>query len=111
MSRIGSKKLERIEFKITFKDDFDIVLHKEGEEYSYKDLSTGQKLILSIALKIAILLERNEKGILVADEGLSSLDGENLEYIIKLFKDFPFQLMAVVHRFSTEGDYVNKIEL
>jgi AAA15 family ATPase/GTPase len=103
--------LDKIGFKITFKDDFDIVLHKDGEEYTYKDLSTGQRLILSIAMKLAILIERNEKGLLIADEGLSSLDETNLSYIIKLFNDLPFQLVAIIHRFETEEENINIISL
>ena len=103
--------LDKIGFKITFKDDFDIVLHKDGEEYTYKDLSMGQRLVLSIAMKLAILIERNEKGLLIADEGLSSLDETNLSYIIKLFNDLPFQLVAIIHRFETEEENINIISL
>jgi len=103
--------LDKIGFKITFKNDFDLVLSKDGEEYSYKDLSTGQRLILSIALKLSILLERNERGLLIADEGLSSLDETNLDYIIKLFNDLPFQLIAIIHRFETEQENINIISL
>lgn len=103
--------LDKIGFKISFKNDFELILHKEGEEYFYKDLSTGQRLILSIAMKLAILLERNERGLLIADEGLSSLDETNLAYIIKLFADLPFQLVAIIHRFETEEENINIINL
>jgi DNA repair exonuclease SbcCD ATPase subunit len=108
---IMNNVLDKIGFRVIFKNDFDLVLHKEGEEYYYKDLSTGQKLILSIALKIAILIERNETGIMIVDEGFSSLDDENLDYILKLFKDFPFQLFAIIHRYLGENEENNIISL
>ena len=103
--------LDKIGFKISFKDDFDIVLYKDNDEYSYKDLSTGQKLILSLAVKLAILLERGEKGIVICDEGFANLDEINLKYVLQLCKDFPFQLISVIHRFSIEDDSINHIEL
>lgn len=103
--------LDKIGFKIEFRDDFDIVLYKDNEEYSYKDLSTGQRLILSIAVKLAILLERNEKGLIVADEGFSSLSEDNLEHILTLFKNLPYQLIAIIHRFESSDENINCIEL
>lgn len=103
--------LDKIGFRIEFKNDFDIVLYKDNEEYTYKDLSQGQRLLLSIALKLALLLESNEKGLLIADEGFDALDDENLNYIIRLFKDYPFQLLAMVHRFSMEDEDINHINL
>jgi hypothetical protein len=103
--------LDKINLKISFKDDFDIVLYKEELEYTYKEMSMGQKLILSLALKIAILLEQGEKGLIIADEGFSSLTEENIQYVLKLFKDLPFQLICVIHRYSTNDENINLIEL
>lgn len=103
--------LEKIGFSLSFTPDFDIVLKRAGQSYTYKELSLGQRLIVSIAFKLALLIERNEEGIIVADEGFSSLSEDNLNYIFKLFKDFPFQLVSVIHRFSTEDEEVKVINL
>jgi len=105
--------ISKINFKVKF--DFnkklDLKLIKDNQTYSYKELSTGQKLILSIAFKLAILLERNETGLIIADEGFSSLDYENLNYIVELFKGLPFQLVMMLHRYEDIPEEVNVIKL
>jgi energy-coupling factor transporter ATP-binding protein EcfA2 len=80
-------------------------------EIPYKLLSTGQKLVLSIAFKLAILLEKNETGLMIADEGFSSLDIENLNHIFDLFNGLPFQLICVLHRFEDVPDGATVITL
>jgi DNA repair exonuclease SbcCD ATPase subunit len=97
--------IEKIGFKIEFiintKGDFDLKIYKNGIEYSYKNLSTGQRLILSIAFQLAFLLEKGETGLIIADEGFGNLDENNLNLIIEFFKSIPFQLIYIVHRFDT----------
>ena len=84
-------------FKINDKGKFSITLQKESIEYDYKDLSTGQKLILQIAFKLALLLNKGETGLIIADEGLSSLANENLIYMLDMFDNYPFQLIYITH--------------
>lgn len=107
--------LEKIHFNVKFetneKGKFEIQLTKEGVIYKYKDLSTGQKLLLQIAFKLAILLERNSSGIIIADEGMSSLDEENLNHILQIFENYPFQLLLVLHRFNEVPDNIQVIDL
>ena len=97
--------------KFNFNKKLDLKLIKNNQEYSYKELSTGQKLILSIAFKLAILLERNETGLIIADEGFSNLDYDNLNYVVELFKDLPFQLIMMLHRYENIPEGVNVIKL
>ena len=82
--------INKINFSINFvldeKGNFDIKLIRDDNEYSYKDLSSGQKLMISIAFQMALLLEREETGLIIADEGFSNLDENNLQIIIDLFK-------------------------
>ena len=96
--------LEKISFEVSFdlsdKGKFIIYLFKEGVKYNYKDLSTGQKLVLQVAFKLALLLEKNETGIVIADEGLGSLDQENLTHILRIFENYPFQIILMLHRFN-----------
>lgn len=107
--------LTKINFSVKFdvdnKGKFNIVLTKDDVQYKYKDLSCGQKLILQIAFKIALLLQQNKTGLLVADEGMSSLDNENLQHILTMFEDLPFQLLIVLHRFNEFPDNANVIRL
>ncbi len=88
----------KLEFKLNEKGQFDIKIYEGNQEWAYTDLSCGERTILSIAFKMALLLEQNEEGLIIADEGFSSLSQKNLEHIFKLFDELPFQLIAVVHR-------------
>lgn len=102
INNIVSKIGFEVKFIINEKGKFAIELQKDNVSYNYKDLSCGQKLILQIGFKLALLLERGETGLIVADEGLSSLDEDNLNHIINLFKQFPFQLLFVLHAMKTK---------
>ncbi len=107
--------LEKIGFEISFivndKNKFTIILEKAGIRYNYSDLSTGEKLILQIGFKLAILLSRNETGIVICDEGASSLDAENLAYLFTVFEQYPFQLFIVLHRTDNIPDTIQIIDL
>ena len=115
LSPIINSVLEKIGFEINFtineKNKFTITLEKEGIRYNYSDLSTGQKLILQIGFKLAILLSRNETGIVICDEGASSLDAENLAYLFTIFEQYPFQLFIVLHRMDNIPDTIQIIDL
>jgi DNA repair exonuclease SbcCD ATPase subunit len=107
--------LEKINFNVHFemndKGKLNITLTKEDIKYNYKDLSTGQKLLLQIAFKIALLLEKSEEGIIIADEGLSSLDEENLIHVLTIFESYPFQLVFILHGFENVPGGVKVIDL
>ena len=107
--------ISKIGFAVTFdvdiKGKFNILLEREGIQYKYKDLSCGQRLILQIALKLALLLQESKSGLIISDEGLSALENDNLEDIIGLFKELPFQLVFVLHRANIEDNEVNLIKL
>lgn len=107
--------LSKINFSIRFivneKNKFSISLYKDDTEFKYKDLSTGQKLLLQIAFKLALLLERGESGIIIADEGMGSLDEENLHHVLGIFENLPFQLFLVLHRFEEVPDNIKVINL
>lgn len=107
--------LEKIGFSVEFvakKNKFDLILTDgKGRQWNYNHLSTGQKLLLQIAVKSALLLQNNDYGVILADEGLGSLDEENLSYVIDLFNNLPFQLIMVLHHFKEIPEYVNCIDL
>jgi len=100
-----------VKFTVNDKDKFAIILEKEGIEYKYKDLSGGEKLLLQIAFKLAILMERNESGIVVADEGMGALDSQNLLHILHIFENLPFQLFFVLHNFEEPPENIKIIDL
>jgi len=100
-----------LDFKLDAKGNFDLSLTKDGETFNYKDLSDGQKLILSMAFQIALLLNNQDEGLIVADEGFGSLDIDNLNMVFDLFKDLPFQLICILHRLDNVPEIVNTIDL
>ena len=107
--------LEKIDFRVKFetndKGKFEIHLERQGILYKYKDLSTGQKLLLQVAFKLALLLEQNKTGVIIADEGLGSLDEKNLQHILQLFENYPFQLVMVLHRAPELSENIKIIDL
>jgi len=107
--------ISRVNFKITFEVDtkgkFNLSLEKDNIKYKYKDLSCGEKLVLQIAFKLAILLQRNETGIVIADEGLGALDEANMTHILELIENFPFQLVFIRHGYNTVNPNIKIISL
>lgn len=107
--------LEKINFKLTFevndKGKFAITLQKDDIKYDYSLLSDGQKLVLQVAFKLAMLLERNDEGVVIADEGLSSLDKENLLHILTIFEHYPYQLIFMLHNFDNIPEEIKVIAL
>jgi DNA repair exonuclease SbcCD ATPase subunit len=101
----------RLEFTIDNKGDFDLILYVDDVAFTYGDLSEGQRLIVNLAFKMAILMERGENGLIIADEGFSSLSQDNLQYVLDIFKDSPFQLVCILHRFNDIPEGVNVINL
>ena len=90
---------------------FDIGLTKDNKKFKIKDLSTGQALMLQIAFKLALLLNKGEEGLVLADEGMSALDGDNLLHVINMFSEMPFQLVFVLHNVNDLPAFVNVIDL
>jgi len=107
--------LEKIGFVVKFtiddKGKFTILYNKDGITYGQKDLSTGQATIMQIAFKLSLLISMNKTGIVIADEGLGSLDSENLMHVVNIFECYPFQLFMVLHHFKDIPNTVKKIEL
>jgi hypothetical protein len=100
-----------INFQLTEKGDFDIQLLKDDEQFVYKDLSSGQRLMLTIAFQIALLLDKGESGFIIADEGFSNLDSESIIHLYEMFSGLPFQLISIIHRFENTSGEIHVIQL
>jgi len=100
-----------VSFNVSDKGSLDLKLIKENVEFNYKDLSSGQRLILTIAFQIALLLEKGDDGLIIADEGFSSLDEDNLNHVFELFRDLPFQLICIIHRLDNIPEGIKVIKL
>ncbi|MBN1467702.1 MAG: hypothetical protein JW924_03170 [Fusobacteriaceae bacterium] len=112
INSVLSKINHTVKFDVNDKGKFDMILTDDkNREWKYYQLSSGQELLLQIALKFALLIERGEEGLIIADEGLGSLDDDNLLHVIKLIDTLPFQLIMILHRFDNIPKTVKTIDL
>lgn len=98
-------------FDTNEKGKFEIILTREGIQYKYKDFSTGQRLLLQTAIKLALLMQQGSTGLVSSDEGLGSLDEETLQFVLNLFKELPFQLIFTRHGYIGDKSDINIINL
>jgi ABC-type dipeptide/oligopeptide/nickel transport system ATPase subunit len=56
-------------------------------------------------------LEKGETGIVIADEGISSLDEENLTHVLTIFQNMSFQLFFIVHNLEEVSQNIKTIDL
>lgn len=74
---------------ITTRKDFKTILHFEGQEVPYDDLSGGQKQLVNLAMAFSMnTLMSQAHGINIAflDEVFESLSSDNIEIVINLIK-------------------------
>ena len=100
-----------VHFLVGKKGEVSLELTKEGISYDYFDLSSGQKLLLTVGFQLALLLEKGEEGIIIADEGFSSLTEENLNLLLDMIKQYPFQLIYIIHRSNSVPEGIQEIKL
>lgn len=104
----------KLGFSVKFnlnKGNFDIVLYRNDLEYTYKDLSSGERLMLSIAFQIAMLMDKGDNGFIIADEGFNNLGNEEVTALYDLFYQLPFQVISILHRFDNIPRDVYHIKL
>lgn len=106
-----SKLNMNMKFIIDEKQNISIVINRNGKDYLYDELSTGEKLFISFVFNIAILIEQQQTGFLIADEGLDSLSVENLERIFSIIEDTNKQFICVSQHRDLNMKNVNVIYL
>jgi hypothetical protein len=103
LSIILNNLLNKLNIRIEFSADKDFIRVYDNEQIlKYDQLSTGQKCFLGTVFKLAILLQQNETGLVLMDDGLNNLDAINLTNLISICQTLPFQIIAV---------YQSKIEI
>lgn len=100
-----------LKFQLNTKGQFGFSVFIDNVEFEYKELSTGQRLMVSMAFKMALLLEKGESGLIISDEGMSSLSETNLRLMFELILGFPFQLLAVVHRYESPANFLKVFDV
>lgn len=87
-----------LHFKIDEKGNLEIIIERGQKNYTYDQLSQGEKIFISSIFKIALLLEQQEQGCMFADESFDCLSYENLERLINIVSELPIQLFFVTHQ-------------
>jgi len=79
------------------KGNIEVSIKRNNRDYTYDMLSQGEKIFISAIFKIALLMERQESGLMLADEAFNSLSGENLNRILEVISNLPVQLLCISH--------------
>lgn len=87
-----------IRFLANDKNKIEIQVFRNEKTFTYDMLSQGEKIFISTVFKIALLLERQESGLIIADEAFDCLSIENLNHLIQIISELPIQLIFVTHK-------------
>ena len=104
LSIIINDLLKDMNLVVEFSSDKEFITIKNGtSELKFDMLSSGQKIFLNSVFKIAILLQKGESsGIIMCDEGMSSLDKINLEKFIDILRDLQFQCILIYQNINQD---------
>lgn len=96
-------------FNIDESGNIEVVVTRNEKKYTYDQLSQGEKIFLSTIFKIALLMEQQETGLMVADEAFNSLSGENLNRILEIISNLPIQLLCISHNPNLDKNLAKEI--
>ena len=71
--------------------------------------STSNSAVDSVIFKIALLMEQQETGLILADEAFNALSGENLNRILEVISNLPIQLLCISHNPNIDKNLVKEI--
>ena len=104
--------LRKVNINVKFSSDKDFIkITEAGRELKYELLSSGQKTLLAVVFKIAILLQKNLSGLLLIDEGIGALDQSNMCKLLSMLEELPFQLCLIYQNMVKGLDGVKYIEI
>jgi DNA repair exonuclease SbcCD ATPase subunit len=105
--------LKSIDLSVSFSADKQfITITDDGQEMDYEQLSSGQQVFLNVVFKLAILLNNGiNNGVVLIDEGINTLNFENLYKLIDILKTLPFQCFLIYQNISeVEGTKIIDVE-
>ena len=111
------EKLTDIRCKISFMksgsvrnlNKFYITLIRNKKEFNYMQLSSGERLLVAYAFKMAINTLSFKNTFLFVDEGLGRLDDNNRAKLYKLFELSPFNQVFIVSHYPISKDINRQI--
>jgi len=89
--------LKPVNLSIQLTDEKEFIKIKDGDnELTYDLLSSGQICFLSAIFKLGILLQKGETDkIIIADDGMGSMDEINFRNFIEICKNLPMQFFII----------------
>jgi hypothetical protein len=89
--------LQVVNMRITFTTDKSFMTIEDGsEEFTYDELSSGQRAFISTVVKIGILIKENhESGVIFLDESLDFIAVPNFLKLLSIFKTTAHQYFLV----------------
>ncbi|MFH0806043.1 MAG: hypothetical protein V1901_04160 [Patescibacteria group bacterium] len=105
--------LFKINISVEFSADKEFLKIRNGDQdLRFSQLSDGQNIFLSAVFKLAILLNNGEtSGVILIDEGASSLDLTNLKKLINICQELPFQVFLIYQNVNKTIENVNFINI
>ena len=105
--------LRPVNLEVTFSADKEFMTIKNEQNIlKFEQLSQGQKIFLSSIFKIAILLNKGDNsGILLIDEGFSSLDSINLDKFLKVLQSLKYQTFIIYQNIDKNKEDIHYINL
>lgn len=77
-------------------DKFYMKLYRNNYEYPYMSLSSGERMLVAYAFKLAINTLNFKDNFLFIDEGLNRLDNNNRQKLLQLLEHSPFNQIFVI---------------
>lgn len=113
LSIIINNLLKGLNLSVEFSVEKDFIkLKNNGKEFSYNQISGGQKKFLGVIFKIGILLQEGiNSGVLLFDEGLGEIDVVNLYKLIEILKTLSFQSIIIYQNCPKEIKDVNYLNI
>jgi len=113
LSIIINNLLKGLNLSVEFSVEKDFIkLKNNGKEFSYNQISGGQKKFLGVIFKIGILLQEGiNSGVLLFDEGLGEIDVVNLYKLIEILKTLSFQSVIIYQNCPKEIKDVNYLNI
>jgi len=100
-----------MQFQPDEKGNIEVSVTRNEKTYTYDMLSQGEKIFISTVFKIALLMERQESGLIISDESFNSLSSENLNRILEVVSNLPVQLLCISHNPNIEESLAHKIDI
>lgn len=98
-----------LNFNISEEGNIEVVVTRNEKEFTYDQLSQGEKIFISTIFKIALLMEQQETGLMVSDEAFNSLSGNNLNRILDIISNLPIQLLCISHNPDIDKNLAKEI--